>query len=385
MLGRREVLHIFGASALGAVGAVATRASRARAADAGDSGSFLQMVGGPQDLATPTEYFDRLVTPNDVFFVRSHFGPPALRADRRLRMTGEVTKALDLAPDDLKAFPEVTVTAVLQCAGNGRALHQPRVPGVQWVHGAMGQAAWTGVRLKDLLDKAGVRCGAGHVHLVGADLPFKPQTPAFIRSIPLARALDPSTIVAYRMNGAPLSHAHGAPLRLVVPGWAGDHWMKWLTELRVQPEPATGFFMDKGYRMPTEPVPPGSVVPPEKMAPATYFPVKSIIARPAPNGVAKVGPQEIIGVAFAGDAAIQKVEVSVDGLKTWKTAALTGAPGPGRWQVFRHTFKADVPGHYHAVVRATDARGRIQPEMAAWNPSGYFWNGWHSVDWQVMP
>ena len=376
-LGRRALLQSVGLSVLG--GAIA-RTSRAEDAPL----ALSQYSGAPQDLATPLAAFDRLITPNDVFFVRSHFGPPAMDAARRLVITGAVKKALDLAPSDLKSFPEVTVTAVLQCAGNGRALHTPRVPGVQWVHGAMGQATWTGVRLRDLLQQAGLGDDARHLRLLGADLPFKPQVPEFARSIPIARALDPSTIVAYRMNGEPLSLAHGAPLRLVVPGWAGDHWVKWLAELRAQKDEADGFYMKTAYRMPTEPGAPGAPVPPEKMKPLTFFPVKSIIARPAPDGVTKVGPQEVVGVAFAGDGAIAKVEVSVDGQRTWRRAALEGAAGPGRWQVFRLAFQAEAPGSYHAVARATDARGNMQPEVPAWNPSGYFWNGWHSVAWQVV-
>jgi sulfite oxidase len=373
-LGRRALLQSIGLSLAG--GAIA-RASLAE-------DKLLQYSGAPQDLATPLSAFDRLITPNDLFFVRSHFGPPALLPSRRLLVTGAVKKSLDLAPSDLEALPAVTVTAVLQCAGNGRSLHSPRVPGVQWGHGAMGQATWTGVRLRDLLLRAGLGEDALHVHLVGADLPFKPQVPAFARSIPIARALDPSTLVAYRMNGAPLSLAHGAPLRLVVPGWAGDHWVKWLTEVRLQKEEAEGFFMKTAYRMPIEPVPPGTPVPPERMKSLTFFPVKSVIARPAPNAVAKVGPQEVVGVAFAGEAAIAKVEVSVDGGTTWRRAALEGEGGAGRWQVFRLAFRAETPGPYRAVARATDGRGSAQPEVPAWNPSGYFWNGWQAVDWQVV-
>jgi DMSO/TMAO reductase YedYZ molybdopterin-dependent catalytic subunit len=377
---RRDFVH---ASALSLAG-LTRFAGLARAAEAPPTeDGFLQMLGTPQDLATPTTYFDRLITPNDVFFVRSHFGAPTMNAARRLKVTGLVKQPLDLAAADLASLPRVTVTAVLQCAGNGRSLHAPRVPGVQWVHGAMGQAAWTGVRLRDLLTKAGIAPEAAYIAMVPADVPMKPQVPAFVRSIPLARALDPSTIVATHMNGEPLPNAHGAPFRLVVPGWAGDHWVKWLSEIRAQKDEAEGFFMKTAYRMPIEPVPPGEPVAPDKMKPATFFPVKSIIARPAPDGVAKVGPQEIVGVAFAGETAIAKVEVSVDGAKTWTAAKLEGAPGPGRWQVFRHVFRAEAPGRYRAVARATDAHGMTQPEVPAWNPSGYFWNGWHAVDWQV--
>jgi DMSO/TMAO reductase YedYZ molybdopterin-dependent catalytic subunit len=152
-------------------------------------GSLLTHVSRPQNLGTPLEYFDRLVTPADVFFVRSHFGPPALDRGRRVRIEG--SRALELSLDDLRAFPEVTLTAVLQCAGNGRALHRPRVPGVQWVHGAMGQATWTGVRLADVLGRAGIPENGAHVLLEGYDRPPLPTVPGFVRSIPLSRALDP--------------------------------------------------------------------------------------------------------------------------------------------------------------------------------------------------
>ena len=197
---------------------------------------FSGHLGAPHDLGTPLDVLDRLITPSPLLFVRSHFGPPALDPARRVRISGLVRRPLELDVRALRQFPEVTLTAVLQCAGNGRALQSPRVPGVQWIHGAVGQATWTGVRLKDVLDSAGVLPGAAHVRLVGADYPPKPSAPAFIRSIPLARALDPGTLLAYRMNGEPLTLAHGAPLRLIVPGWAGDHWIKWLTDLRVQRE-----------------------------------------------------------------------------------------------------------------------------------------------------
>jgi DMSO/TMAO reductase YedYZ molybdopterin-dependent catalytic subunit len=360
-------------------GALALAWSRVgRAAD-----SLLAHVGRPQDLATPTAYFDRLITPTDVFFVRSHFGPPSLKPGRRLRIEGMVDQPLDLGADELKGFEEVTLTGVLQCAGNGRALQTPRVPGVQWEHGAMGQATWTGVRLADLLKKAGVQAGAQHLRIAGADLPPKPTVPRYVRGFPLARALDPTTLVAWRMNGEPLTLAHGAPLRLVVPGWTGNHWVKWLTELRVQKDEAEGFYMQTGYRLPKQPVAPGTAVPPEQTAPLSLLPVKSIIGRPADGATAPVGPQEVVGVAFSGAAPIAKVEVSVDGGASWSQAALEGEPGAGRWQVFRHRFDAAKPGLRRAIARATDRAGATQPEKAVWNPSGYLWNAWHSVSWTV--
>jgi DMSO/TMAO reductase YedYZ molybdopterin-dependent catalytic subunit len=346
--------------------------------------TLLRFGASPQNLATPTSNFERLITPVESFFVRSHFGAPALERKRALDVGGLVKSPVTLTADALRdQFKETTVTAVLQCAGNGRALHRPRVPGIQWVHGAMGQATFTGVRLKDVLQKAGVLPDAGHLRLAGADGPPKPTVPAFVRSIPLSRALDPSTLIAWGMNGQPLTLAHGAPLRLVVPGWAGDHWVKWLTSIRVQKEEAEGFYMQTAYRMPIERVEPGAAVPPDKMKPATTFPIKSIIGAPADGAKGKVGAQKIAGVAFSGDAKVLQVEVSVDGGATWTKAKLEGEPGAGRWQVFRAEIDVKTRGPVKALARATDTKGNVQPKDAVWNPSGYYWNGWHEVTWTV--
>jgi DMSO/TMAO reductase YedYZ molybdopterin-dependent catalytic subunit len=374
MMRRRDLLALGGAAA--AWGALGNGA--ARAAD-----ELLAMTMRPQNWATPTEYFDRLITPTDVFFVRSHFGPPALKATRKLRVEGLVDAPLVLGADDLKVFEPASVTCVVQCAGNGRALAQPRVPGVQWVHGAMGQAEFRGVRLADVLKKAGLRAGAAHLRVVGADLAPKPTVPRFIRSIPVERALDPTTLVATHMNGAPLTLLHGAPLRLIVPGWTGNHFVKWLTEIRVQKEEAEGFYLQTAYRLPTRPVEPGGTVAPADTRPVTTFPVKSIIGRPTDGARAPLGPQEVVGVAFSGAAPIAKVEVSTDGGTTWNAAALEGVAAPARWQVFRYRFDARAPGTLRAMARATDGRGETQPERAVWNPSGYLWNGWHAVTWTV--
>lgn len=373
MLTRRDWLSTAGAALVTHVSGVA------RADD-----ELLRFGGTPQNLATPISYFDRLVTPNRVFFVRSHFGPPALDLGRKLVVDGLVDAPLEFSLDELRRLPQTTVTAVLQCAGNGRALHVPRVPGIQWEHGAMGQATWTGVRLGDLLSRARVKSDAAHVHLAGADLPPKPEVPTFVRSIPIARALSPETLVAHRMNGEALSLAHGAPLRLVVPGWAGDHWVKWLTRIKVAREEAPGFFMQTAYRMPVSPVAPGTAVAPSDMRSATTFPVKSLIASPIDGSQRPPGVQEIAGVAFSGESAIQAVEISVDDGKSWRSAKLEGAPGKGRWQVFRWRMNKTDAGPVTAIARAIEKGGRLQPEGAAWNPSGYFWNGWHRVTWEIV-
>src|SRR5262249_4782821 len=160
---------------------------------------------------------------------------------------------------------------VLQCAGNGRGLYNARVPGVQWTHGAMGQATWTGVPLRALLERAGIPKDASHVWLEGADRPPMPTVPCWQRSSPLESAMDESTLVAWAMNGEPLALAHGAPFRLVVPGWTGNHWMKWLRSVRLENQEAGGFFMKTGYRMPTVPLEPGTPLKPELSVPVTTF------------------------------------------------------------------------------------------------------------------
>ena len=346
--------------------------------------TLLKRVGSPQDLETPLAWFGRLLTPTEVFFVRSHFGPPTMDSTRKLSIDGLVKTTVSLNVDELRAkFKETTVTAVLQCAGNGRSHHAPRVPGVQWGHGAMGQATFTGVRLKDLLQHVGASKDAAFVHISGADTPPKKEVPAFLRSIPLARAMDPSTLVAWGMNGAPLTLSHGAPLRLVVPAWAGDHWIKWLTRIHLHKEEAPGFYMQTAYKYPTTPIEPGAAVKPENMRSLTTFPVKSVIASPQEGSTFPAGRREIVGCAFSGDAAIAKVEVSTDLGQTWQVASLEGEANAGRWQVWKLVYQA-AKGRQNVLVRATDKKGVTQPQSAAWNPSGYFHNAWHAVNWEAL-
>lgn len=354
----------------------------ARAARA--EGAWLEVLGDrPAQLQTPLEYLDRLITPNEVFFVRSHHGPPRLDLARKLVLTGLVEKPLELDLEAFKKLPQTTVTAVLQCAGNGRALMSPVIPGVQWTHGAMGQAEWKGVRLAELLKRAKPKPEGRHVLLTGADLAPKPSTPAFLRDLPLEKALDPGTLIAWQMNGEPLPLSHGAPFRLVVPGWAGSYWLKWLTHLEVSAAEQPAFFVQKAYRIPREPVAPGAKVTPEQMVPVAVMPVKSIIARPASGAVLPAGRQQVVGVAFSGVAAIRHVEVSSDGGATWRKAKLDGKGGLGRWQVFEAAVDVKAGETATVIARATDAQGNVQPKDAVWNPSGYHYNAWHSVTWRA--
>ena len=183
-------------------------------------------VARPLDAETPVQEFVSYLTPNSSFFVRSHFGPPPTEAVSealwKLRVSGLVEGSHEFILKDLREMEAVTVTAVVQCSGNGRAFHRPKVPGVQWERGAVGNAQWTGVRLRDVLAKAGVHAGARHVQLQGADRPVVASVPMFVRSIPLEKAIHPDTILAYDMNGRPLPLLHGGPLRVITPGWMAD-------------------------------------------------------------------------------------------------------------------------------------------------------------------
>ncbi|MEK6375416.1 MAG: sulfite oxidase [Acidobacteriota bacterium] len=323
---------------------------------------LLQMNGYPQNAETPLELLTDYITPTSLFFVRSHWIPhaPDLKS---WKLTVDDT-AFTLA--ELKKMPHAEATCVLQCAGNGRALHNPIVPGVQWRYGAVGNARWRGVRVKDVLERAGAKAEAKHLHLFGSDDP-PGKVPPFHRSIELEKALD-DCILAWEMNGEPLTSAHGAPLRLVVPGWAGDHWMKWIVRLSPQAQPQTGFYMDTAYRYEEKPL--------------TEIFVKSNITT-APSR-AKVGkPQTIRGFAFSGAPDIEKVEVSDDDGATWSAADLDSRHSPHAWRLWSYWWTPRARGTARLFVRATDTRGAVQPRDAVWNPSGYVYNGWHSVDVEV--
>ena len=339
-------------------------------------------VARPLDAETPVQEFASYLTPNSRFFVRSHFGPPPaeLLSDQnwRLRVGGLVYRPLTFTLQDLKQFEEVTLTAVVQCSGNGRAFHRPKVPGVQWERGAIGNAQWTGVRLRDVLAKAGVQTGAYHVQFQGADRPVVASVPLFTRSIPLEKALHPDTVLAYEMNGRPLPLLHGAPLRVITPGWMADSYTKWLTDITVQAEEAQGYYMQTAYRVPTTLVAQGTAASGQSI-PVEAMVVKSLVAAPQEGETLKSGPVTIQGVAWGGEVKVAMVEVSVDEGKTWETARLVGEDHPYAWRQWQFVWKAKTGGTFTILCRATDARGATQPATTPWNPSGFLWNGWDRV------
>ena len=327
---------------------------------------------------TPLDRLTSYVTPNDDFFVRHHWPAeaPAV-ADWALVLDGEVTRPLRLSLEELKRLPAITVTGVLECAGNGRSLYQPSVQGLSWGKGAVGNARWTGVRVSDLLERAGLKAGARHLHAAGTDEPPAGESP-FYRSVELEKALA-DAIVAWEMNGEPLPPLHGAPARLVVPGWAGDHWMKWLARLSPQAEERKGYFMDQEYRYPVRPGPPGVEIDPAEMRPITELFVKSTITT-APS-TARVGvPVPISGFAFSGASDISKVEISDDDGSTWTAADLDPRHDPFAWRLWSFLWTAPRAGPIRVTARATDSRGSVQPREAVWNPGGFLHNGWDSIE-----
>jgi DMSO/TMAO reductase YedYZ molybdopterin-dependent catalytic subunit len=341
---------------------------------------MLQMNAYATDAETPLDALTTYLTPNDLFFVRSHWIPvmpdPATWA---LTVDGEVTTPLRLSLTELKGMPKTTATCVLQCAGNGRALYRPIVPGVQWKYGAVGNARWTGVRVKDVLERAGVRGTGRHLHTYGTDTP-PGKVPPFHRSVEMEKVMSEG-IIAYEMNGEPLPALHGGPARLVVPGWAGDHWMKWVARLSPQPQPQTGFYVDVAYRYPNEPGEPGVPKKPDEMHPVTELFVKSNITQ-APSKVRMGSTAKIRGFALSGAPDIANVELGTDG-ERWEPARLLPDHDPYAWRLWEYEWRPAHPGANTLFVRATDSKGSVQPREPVWNQSGYLYNGWHSVTIEV--
>ncbi len=336
------------------------------------------------DLESPVEYFNTWLTPVPHFFVRNHMHEPsALEAgDWRLSLGGEVERPLTLRLEELSKMEAHSVVNTLECAGNGRGLHRPQVPGIQWGKGAVGTARFSGPRLRDVLQRAGVKSAGKHVMFRGLDdIPGK--VPPFIRSIPLEKALDADTLIATHMNGSPLTKHHGFPARALVPGWIGSASCKWLTEIKVLEAEFAGNFMNPGYRLPNQPVKPGEVVKPEDTHPVTGLSVKSVIASPSDGATVKTGRLTVHGAAWAGEANIVKVEISMDGGATWNAAKLGHEQSRYAWRLWSYEWKTGKAGDYTIQSRATDSQGRIQLATPVWNPSGYLYNAVDQVQIHV--
>src|SRR5581483_764267 len=265
----------------------------------------------------------------------------------------------------------VSIPAVCQCSGNRRGLFTPRVPGVQWGSGAMGNAVWTGVRMRDVLRKAGIRADAVEVVMDGADSPVIPATPDFQKSLPVERALDENTLIAFEMNGRPLPHWNGAPARIVVPGWTATYWVKHVTEIRIESKPFDGFWMKSAYRIPTGAFPGARFASQEnaQTTPITEILDNSLITSHSDGQrLARGRPAELSGKAWDGVSGVDGVEVSVDGGGTWHEATLDSDPGRFAWRAFRWKIDTSTAGVVNLAVRARARDGTRQPDKLTPNP-----------------
>ena len=335
----------------------------------------------PPNYEAPIEYLRTNITPNDEFFVRYHLSDiPQVDAKAwKLTIGGDgASDEIQLGLDDLKQFTPVELVAVCQCSGNRRGLFQPHVAGVEWGYGAMGCARWKGVRLKDLLDKAGLKKEAIEIVLDGADKGVSDKTPKFTKSLPLWKAVEDTTLIAYEMNGQPLPHWNGFPARVVVPGWTGTYWMKHVTSLKAVTKPFEGFWMKSAYRIPLGKFPILARFPSQETAvntPITDMVINSLITSHADGAMVKVGsPVTVAGIAWDGGYGMNSVEVSVDGGKTWTTAALGKDHGPFALRSWSLHFVPKAPGKHVVMARASNAIGQSQATALIPNPAGYHHN-----------
>ncbi|MEY9184428.1 DMSO/TMAO reductase YedYZ molybdopterin-dependent catalytic subunit [Bradyrhizobium sp. USDA 326] len=343
-------------------------------------GSMILQRSRPPLLETPMEVFDRGVfTPNDQFYVRWHWAVIPTSVDAaafRLSVRGHVNQTLSLSIGELLKLPRVELAAVNQCSGNSRGFFLPRVPGAQWAHGAMGNARWTGVLLKDVLDRAGVKPGAVQVRFNGLDEPVVPDAPDFRKSLDIDHARDGEVMIAFAMNGEQLPLLNGFPLRLIVPGWYSTYWVKMLSDIEVLDRQDDNYWMATAYTVPDTPhanIKPGQtgvkMVPISRMVPRSFFTNISDGASLPVGAVATIR-----GIAFGGDAGVAKVELSMDDGRTWQPATLGEDHGKysfRRWQL-------DIPqltkGGHSLMVRCTNTAGDIQPAASNWNTSGFMRN-----------
>jgi DMSO/TMAO reductase YedYZ molybdopterin-dependent catalytic subunit len=347
---------------------------------------LILLTDRPVQLETPREYFRATFTPNDAFYVRWHLDGIPNSVDLKtwkLKIEGNVRKPLALSLAELMHnFTPVSVAATNQCSGNSRSRLQPRVPGGQWGNGAMGNAMWTGVPLRELLELAQLKDGSVQVQFQGLDTGRGPNgfpSNVFLKSLDLSNSVLDECIVAYLMNGEPLPMLNGFPVRLVVPGYFATYWTKCLTWIRVLDAPDENFWMKTGYRIPDTPrgnttaeeVKAGTV----KTVPIARFPVRSFLV--SPDGSSKVPtgmPVTLRGIAFSGFGRVARVEISDDDGKTWAPTKLGQDHGPYCFRTWEFSWTPKSPGHYSLAVRATDDQNNMQSEQPVWNPGGYLWN-----------
>jgi DMSO/TMAO reductase YedYZ molybdopterin-dependent catalytic subunit len=344
----------------------------------------------PVNAECPPHLLDDQITPTARHFVRNNGTPPAIAniSDWRLTIDGEVASPMTLSIDDLKnRFEVVKLQLLIECGGNGRAFFEPKAKGNQWTLGAVACSEWTGVRLSDVLMAAGLKENAVYTAHYGKDthLSGNPDKEAISRGVPISKAMSPYNLIAFEQNGGALHPMNGAPLRLVIPGWPGSCSHKWITRIRIRDRVHDGAKMTgTAYRTPAYPVAPGEKVPKKDFRIIESMPVKSLITYPK-SGIELSGSRElnIRGHAWAGDAVVSAVDVSIDFGATWMKADLRAPANPFAWQRFNARIRFPEKGYYEIWARATDDEGRQQPFAIAWNPKGYLNNSMHRIAVQV--
>jgi len=345
----------------------------------------------PPNFETPIQYFRNPYTQNKAFFVRWHLAgiPQVDPKTWRLKIGGEsAEREVSFTLAQLRAdFVPAQLTAVCQCSGNRRGLFEPHVAGVQWGVGAMGNAVWRGVPLKDLLKKAGIKAGALEVVFDGADTGAMEKTPDFVKSLPLDVARDEGTLVAFEMNGEPLPHWNGGPARLVVPGWTGTYWVKQLTSVRIVAQPEKNFWMSAAYRLPK-----GKFKTPsfESQVGATNEPITTMVVNSLittlRNGqrLKRAQPILVKGLAWDGGSGIAQVEVSADGGASWQAAKLGKNLGRYSFREFTLAVPPGEPGSRVIMARATAKSGETQVSELIHNPAGYHHNVIQKINVEVV-
>ena len=391
-LSRRAVLRTIGVAGMTLVGSSAWADQSVRLPLAGgpqerpvthdfpQKGSMILQRTRPPLLETPMEVFDRGVfTPNDQFYVRWHWAVIPTSVDAaafRLAVRGHVNQVLSLSIGDLLKMPRVEIAAVNQCSGNSRGFFSPRVPGAQWAHGAMGNAQWTGVLLRDVLDRAGVKPGAIQVRFKGLDEPVVPEAPHFQKSLDIDHARDGEVMIALAMNGQQLPLLNGFPLRLIVPGWYSTYWVKMLSDIEVLDRRDDNYWMATAYTIPDTlhaNIAPGQTG--VKMVPISRMVPRSFFTNVADGASLPAGASATIrGIAFGGDAGVAKVELSMDNGRTWQPATLDENYGKYSFRRWQTNIPQLTRGGHSLMVRCTNLSGDVQPAMPNWNNSGFMRN-----------
>jgi DMSO/TMAO reductase YedYZ molybdopterin-dependent catalytic subunit len=353
-------------------------------------GEMLLQRTRPALLETPFEVFDQGVfTPNDRFYIRWHLPniPTVIDpAEFRLNVHGHVGKFLALSMHELlHDFPRVEMAAVNQCSGNSRGFFNPRVAGAQWANGAMGNALWRGVRLRDVLDRAGVHSGAVQVRFRGLDTGILPATPNFMKSLELDHARDGEVMIAYEMNGEPLPLLNGFPLRLIVPGWYATYWVKMLADIEVLDQPDENYWTSKAYLIPDTPR--ANVTPDQKdvkMVPINRMVPRSFVTNLKEGTAVERGQSlNVRGIAFGGDTGVAKVMVSADAGHRWQEARLETDYGKYSFRRWDIPLRFAVSGPHKVMVKAVNTTGLAQPDETNWNGSGFMRNVVESVSLHV--